>query len=244
MAKPGKWMYSGDVNMADYGGKNIRHVGGRKYQVVELMNMDEACGRDNEGQPKYAVELTIIDLAAIPEKQLQSAIRSCGWDTANLSDDACLAEICHSYGLHAPLGGWSGNNYRKLLREAYSAAKELLDEDALEEKLEQPVNALGSTAREYMVGDLDSALTRGCEAGDPSARLLTKMYGVPQQVIDDVRPDDFLPYVFGYMAGKAGQPAETGPDLAPEYHRGYQRGQNVREGKCPPPSWIKETNNE
>jgi hypothetical protein len=106
--------------------------------------------------------------------------------------------------------------------------------------MQRPVNALGSTAAEYMRGDLDSAMQRGCEAGDPTARLVAKMHGTPEHVIDNVRPADFLPYTFGYIAAMQGAPRETGPDLAPEYGRGYERGERVRKGEAPAPSWIKQ----
>lgn len=245
-----KWQYSGDVNMLDYGGKNMRCIGNRKYQIVELINMDDACGRDNEGQPKYNVSLSLVDLEAIGERNLQSALDCCGMK-AELDnegndipfDDAILAECCDSYGCHAPLEQWSGNNAHKLLREAYKLANELCDDDALSEALEKPVNKIGSTAAEFMRGDFMSAMQRGCESGDPSARIMAKMHGVPQQAIDDTRPADWLPYVFGYMAGIDGREKETDPDTAAEYFRGYERGQNVKSGKCPAPSWIQTQNN-
>jgi hypothetical protein len=154
--------------------------------------------------------------------------------------DGALAECCDSYGVHAPLGSWQGNNARNLLRQAYRLANELLDGEALESQLEKPVNKIGSTAREFMAGDIFSALQRGVESGKPDARIMAKMYGVDQQTIDDTRPEDYLPYVFGYMAAMNGSPKETDPDTAKEYFRGYERGGNVRAGKCPAPGWIKQ----
>jgi len=231
-----KWQYLGDVNMLDYGGKNIRQSGNRQFQVVELINMDEACGRDNEGQPKYVVELRLVDLDALSEATIKSALDSCGWE--NMQGDNNLAECCDSYGAHAPLESFSGNNAHKLLRQAYHAANELLDSDSLESALEKPVNKIGSSAREFMNGDFTSAMVRGVESGNPDARIMAKMHGIPQEAIDASRPADFLPYVMGYMAGMSGGAKETDPDTAPEYFRGYERGQNVKAGKCPAPSWI------
>lgn len=238
--KPGKWTYIGDVNMLDYGGKNSRCIGKRQYQFVELINMDDACGRDNEGQPRYVVELRLVDLNAVGEKNIQAALRCCGQDEGQALADDIVAEFCDSYGTHAPLGSWSGNNARKLMRDAYREANALLDSEALETKLDSTVNRIGSTAREFMSGDLTSALQRGCESGNPDARLITKMYGVAQDVIDDTRPADWLPYVFGYMAAIAGGTKETDPDTAKEYFRGFERGENVKAGKCPAPSWIQQ----
>lgn len=235
-----KWQYTGDINMLDYGGKNYRQSGNRQFQFVELINMDDACGRDNEGKPKYHVELRMVDLDAIPKKEQENAMKSCGYPYPEDITDITLAEMCDSYGVHASLGQWEGNNARKLLRQAYREANALLQSDALESALEKPVNKIGSTAREMMKGDIFSAMQRGVESGDPSTRIMAKMYGVPQQTIDDVRPDDFLPYLFGYMAGLNGQDKETDPDTAKEYFRGYERGVNVRAGNCPAPGWVKQ----
>jgi hypothetical protein len=233
-----KWHYVGDVNMLDYGGKNFRQSGKRQFQFVELINMDDACGRDNKGQPKYHVELSLVDLDIVPKKEQDSAVGSCG---AEGGGDICVAEACHSYGTRAQLGQWSGNNARELLRQAYREANALLEPDALESALDKPVNKIGSTAREFMQGDIFSAMQRGVESGDPSARIMAKMYGVPQETIDDVRPSDFLPYLCGYQDSYAGRPKQSEEDgeLAPEYHRGYERGLNVKAGKCPAPGWFK-----
>ena len=89
-----------------------------------------------------------------------------------------------------------------------------------------------------MVGDFDSALQRGCESGNPDARLMAKMHGIPQEAIDAARPTDFLPYLMGYSAAMNGGTKETDPDTSPEYFRGYDRGLNVKAGKCPAPTWI------
>lgn len=240
--KTSKWQYSGDVNMLDYGGKNIRQSGARQFQVIELINMDDACGRDNEGQPKYTVELRLVDLNALSEKTIKSAMDCCGVESLDGLTDSAIAELCDSYGAHAPLESFSGNNGRKLLRDAYKSANALLDESSLESALDRTVNKIGSSAREFMSGDIFSALQRGCESGKTDARIMAKMYGVPQQTIDDARPADFLPYVMGYMAGLNGSPKEIGgaegEEISPEYFRGYARGENVKAGKCPAPSWI------
>lgn len=234
-----KWQYSGDVNMLDYGGKNTRRIDKRQFQIMELINMDEACGWDNAGQPKYHVELRLIDLDAIPAKEIHSALSYCGQEHLDNPSDEILADCCDSYGTHAPLGNWSGNNARKLLREAYQEANRLLDSSALEEQLDRPVNKIGSSAREFMAGDITSALQRGVESGNTDARIMAKMYGAPQEVIDNTRPVDWLPYLMGYIAGLNDQPKETDPDACKEYFRGYDRGLAVKAGTCPAPDWIK-----
>lgn len=225
--------------MLDYGGTNSRNIGNRKFQFIELTNMEEACGRDNEGQSKYVVELQMVDLNSISADNIKSALACCGQENEESPSDEIMAECCNSYGCYAPLNSWNGNNARKLMREAYKLANELLDEEKLESALDKPVNRIGSSAREFMAGDFTSAIQRGCEAGNPESRLMANLHGIPQQAIDDARPEDYLPYVFGYMAGMAGSSKETDPDTAPEYFRGYDRGQAVKAGKAPSPSWIK-----
>jgi hypothetical protein len=177
MSRASKWQTFGDINLLDYGGGFWRMTAPRVFQFIELVNMDEACGRDNEGQPRYTVELALVDLNAIPEKELESARKSCGWDSAP-DNDSALAEMVYQYGLRAPLGSWSGNNAGKLLRNAKSEAHALLDSSRLADQLDKPVNAIGSTASEYMRGDIHSAMVRGIEAGDQSARIMGKMHGL------------------------------------------------------------------
>lgn len=233
-----KWQYSGDINMLDYGGTNSRCIGNRVYQFITLTNMEDACGDD--ATFKYNVELKLVDLKVLSAENIQSALCCMGQENLTGDDltDEILADSCDGYGLHAPLETFNGNNAYKLLRAAKREANNLLDSATLENRLDRAVNKLGSSAREFMAGDFTSAMVRGVESGDPMARITMKMHGVDQQTIDDARPADYLPFVFGYMAGIASGPKETDPDTVPEYFRGYERGQNVKAGKCPAPSWI------
>ena len=49
-----KWEFlTGDCNYKEYGGKWYKEVNNRCYHVIELINMHEATGEEN--QPKYAV---------------------------------------------------------------------------------------------------------------------------------------------------------------------------------------------
>lgn len=197
MRYPTKWITFGDANPLDYGGGFWRQTGPRTFQFIELTNMDEACGRDNEGQSRYVVELALVDLSAIPEEEQASARQSCGWDNAPHSDSA-LAEMCYQYGTRAPLGSWDGNNAGKLLRAAKSEARSLLDSRTLASQLEKPVNKIGSTAAEFMRGDIQSAMMRGIEAGDQGARIMGKMHGATNEEMDAIQRAaqlKFLPVV-------------------------------------------------
>lgn len=161
--------------MLDYGGKKWRCVGNRQYQFIEFINMDEACGRDNEGQAKYNVSLRLVDLNTVTPGNIKSALDCCGVDLEPVPSDEITAECLDSYGCHAPLEQFSGNNAHQLMRQAYSAANALLDPDQLESALAKPVNKIGSTAREFMQGDFTSAIQRGCEAGSTDARIMAKI---------------------------------------------------------------------
>ncbi len=176
MRKIGKWQYTGDVSPESYGGKWFRHVSPGVYQVIELTNMDEACGRDNEGSDTYVVELSLVDLASIDTATQASAMHSCGPDDESELTDDWRAVVCYEYGCKAPLDSWSGNAYSKLLKIARSEAHKLTRDAAeLAKRMEKPVNAIGSTAAEFMVGDIQSAILRGLAEGDPKAEIMAKM---------------------------------------------------------------------
>jgi hypothetical protein len=238
--KTPRWEMMGRAKFSDVdyenGRMNARKVGAHAWQFLEMIDVHSATGEDTG--PRYACEVKYVDLASLSPDTIKSAVESCG-SPEYASDPRAVAEMCAQYGAAAPLHSENGNNRREVMRAAYRAADDLLSPDTFSDAMARPVNALGSTAEEYMRGDLDAAMARGVESGDPSARLLAKMHGIPDDAINDARPADWLPYLFGYMAGHAGQARDTGPDLAPEYGRGYERGERVRKGEAPAPGWIK-----
>lgn len=168
------------------GGKWIRRVGPGRHHIIELIDMDDACGLDNEGRPTYNVELSEVDVIATVQKTKADAIKSCGWENMELSEVA-LAECLHSYGARAPLDSWDGNNRGKLLRDARALSSELDDPETHEEYMNRPVNALGSTAREFAQGDFCSAITRGVRADNPNAKIMAKLYGASEEQIKAVQ---------------------------------------------------------
>ncbi len=171
-----KWTYSGDVNWNDYGGKWFRHTTGKQYQVIEFTNMNEACERDNDGHDPYVVELSLVDLDVISTEQQKSALRSCGPGDDTEITEPWIALLCYEYGCRAPLESWSGGNAHKMLRAARALAHLLAkDSRELAERMDRPVNAIGSTAAEYMTGDMLSGILRGVAEGDPKAELMLKI---------------------------------------------------------------------
>lgn len=242
------WRFSGDVSWSDYGGKWLRHAGARTYHVIEFLNWEDACGSDDAGA-RYNCSLSLVDLDALDERTIASAKSFCDFDSwadrfSEQDQDLALAECCFDYGAKAPLWDENGNNAHALVRQARAESARLrADAGAMADRMSRPVNKLGSTAAEFMRGDLDAAMARGVYAGDAGARLMAKMHGIPDHVIDDARPSDFLPYVMGYMLAMSGADLDRARDdeeTAIEYFQGYDRGVRVRAGEVRAPSWIKQ----
>lgn len=180
------WQYFGDLDALGCGGKWFREVSYPEenrhglWQFIELTNMDEACGSENEGRARYVIELSEVNLTTA---EVDAAMRSCGYEPRDgIVTDAMRAEACHGYGARAPMGSWEGNNAHKLLREAGKEARDLDPRNGCNilrgMKLASPVNAIGSTAEEYARGDIYSALARGLKRDDPAVKIVAKMYGM------------------------------------------------------------------
>lgn len=195
------WL-SGDLNWQDYGGKWIRQVGEHRYHVIELTNMPDACGKD--ATYTYDVCLSEIDLDALSTEAKQSALSSWGIETnAGLyqRDDSvwspvddyeperALVEMLHSYGAKAPLWQDGGNAYAPLLAAARRESRALDEPAAHAKAMQRRVNRLGSTAQEFMRGDLQSALLRGLAEGSKEARLIGKMHGLKDEDMESVKGD-------------------------------------------------------
>ena len=93
----------------------------------------------------------------------------------------------HDYGgSTAPLGDWGGNNYRKLLRVARRESRKIQEDNSYyEEKMNSPVNAIGSTAREFQRGDFDSAIVRGLYKGDKKCWLMARIKGCKAEDLEE-----------------------------------------------------------
>jgi hypothetical protein len=196
--------WTGDVNWRDYGGTWARKVGPRAWHFIVLTNMDDACGRDNAGRPTYVVELREVDLDAIGPSTQVSAWQCCDGDCRLAPDehltlstgkrDMVTADCCNEYGAYAPLHSAEGNNAHKAIRECRAESYRLTrDTDAHAEAMARPVNKLGSTAAEYMTGDMTSAMLRGLDAGDPGARIMAKAYSAADgQTLGGAMPEGEL----------------------------------------------------
>jgi hypothetical protein len=169
-----EWMC--DANWLDYGGTWYRHVTGRRFHFISILNWADTCGEREAAEvgSTYCVDLAEVDLDEIPESEIRSSLASCGCEEENPSD-LVRAGCCHDSGSKAPLSSVNGNNAWRLIREAKAESRALDDPRKHDTAMERTVNKLGSTAAEYMSGDLSSALWRGVYANDPTAMLMLKI---------------------------------------------------------------------
>lgn len=194
-----------DVNWEDYHGMWARKAPDGSWYVLVWTNLWDAAG-ESEDLDKYECQVERIDVHELPGKEVKSALDSCGYRIVNTRvSESCvvsqiesdsgdeiannsvsaqqfelaLVECCIQYGLGAPLESFSGSKYPKRIRaEARRYAEECMRDDALlERQLDRPVNRLGSTAREYGLGDIDAALHRG--PFDTAKNIMRKLHGLP-----------------------------------------------------------------
>lgn len=233
---------------ADGDGLWMREMAPRLFVGVRFTDMDEHINDWEKGDEytRYDATVSLVDLDAIGDENIASARDCCGPDDQAPSPRE-LAYCCIQYGCHAPLHTATGGDLRKVLREARREAIEMMrDSETLSTALGKSVNAIGSTAAEFMIGDMDSAMSRGLAQGDTNARIMAQMHRpIPQGGVSasitmgDVPSDDPIAYSMGFLAGFQGS-EETTPrdDLADAYLKGREHGADVRMGKQAIPGWV------
>lgn len=204
----------------------VKYLGGRKYLVLEVIDL-----KDRTGEGEFCVDLALVDLDEVSTATVRSA-KDCYGCEDEAPRELVLVEMLYGYGAKAPLFSAQAGGRVVARRLGRSEARKL-DIDAA---MNRPVNAIGSTAREFMHGDFQSAMYRGIQEGRQDARIMAKMYGNDP----DEHIKDRMPFLMGFLAGKAGQPNEANEDYSPHYTSGWERGQRVARGEASPPSWIKE----
>lgn len=137
--------------------KYIASIGDRRYFCIELLHMHALTG-DNSGE-KYCSEVKYLDLKDLKESDIEKAKQEINYEDI---PEIAIAEWCIQYGFAAPLDQFGGDKYpARILAQAKRCALEYIkDNNALEKALDKPCNGIGSTAREFMRGDLDSAMKR------------------------------------------------------------------------------------
>lgn len=244
-----------------------RRIEGSQFHFISVTDMDDACGKDNEGRPRYLVELCEVDLDAIPSTTIEAAKKCCGltppFNRQENPSDLAIAEACLQYGAKAILFSQDTNSrvrgIRAASKESYILQKDI---DKHTTAMNRVVNQLGSTAREFMQGDLDSATIRGIVAKNSKAELCAKMAGVPEEArkelqastlksaqicivrlnhpeLKELSDGDPIAYWAGFSDGNVGSSIPPGRDkLAGAYIKGYKHGVEVRTGAKPKPDWV------
>lgn len=228
---------------------------GQRYHFVRWDdNMEDMGERDFKehkahGGGRYTVCLRMVDLLFATPHMIESANRSCGWE--GMGDDPdVVADVLFNHGSAAPLWESEGNNLRKLLTEARQESKSLIEEGH-EEAMTRTVNRLGSTALEYMVGDIFRPICRGVAQDSVAAGITAKMYkmdleqakaaglqelagdtGVAFQFRQQGPSPDPLAFAAGFSDGLAARaPREPRHKISPEYFRGFTAGLQIRLGE-------------
>lgn len=157
---------TGDVNWKEYGGKFVSQrlangndaegaVQGVDYDFHYWFVMDVR-PNDSGDEPKYWVSLSVVSPEAADEKELQAAVRAQGIPDDELpkylADQFFLMESLYDYGVCAVVWHSEGNNLGKLMKEARKEAQ--LAEMMFGFYMDRPQNALGSTGRDTVRGDL------------------------------------------------------------------------------------------
>jgi len=183
---------TGDLNWEDYGGVWYRLIGNRAFHFIEWSPDEES------DKGVGYVQLVEVDLMALPQKNIRDALRCCGyviaedgvvndydgavvasWDDTSAMD-LLIADCCRTYGCRAPLSDAHGKAKVRMIRAAIRESKQATaSADAHDAAMARPVNRLGSTAAEFMRGDIGSAINRGKEAGDKAAKFLHRVYTTP-----------------------------------------------------------------
>lgn len=143
------------------------------WLVIDFTNMDDACGRDNEGQAKYHCSVECVAPSQVPAGEMEKVIESCGWE-GMMDSPLALVECCSSYGTHAVLWQSSGNNAWKLLRAAKREAG-LIAGLTFGFAMDRPVNRVGTTGWEAITGDITAGIRRAVASGTTAGSVLGKM---------------------------------------------------------------------
>ena len=198
------WLDVGsDVSWEDYGGQWGKRASEGVWFFVKFENMLEYMSEGElkqGGHDVYYAQVKQVDLREVPVSEVESAMKSCGPDDLERYEveihEAIHATACADYGIYAPLDQFEGKRAAVVRAEAFRAAEEyMVDADSLESALDKPVNKIGSTARDFRMGDCLAGLKRytdsiagSGDAPDATKNLMLKMYGVDVKKVAETPP--------------------------------------------------------
>jgi len=145
-----------DVDWQGHGGRWARHIEGTRYHVIRFEN----CEDWGDGATGYHCDLQEV---TIDNPQLEQAMRStCGnellSETPPEAHNWVKVEALSSYGAYAPLWQEASGNSWALLRAAKRESRLLATDSAeYEDRMDRPVNAIGTSARNYGLGRILSS---------------------------------------------------------------------------------------
>lgn len=184
---------TGDMDWEEYGGSWYRKVDHR-FHVVKIFDWREAVGEDEASEIDGTHHIELVEVDTNDEDRIKPALECCGYyadEDGNIVCDSgdMLAElkdedtwrliVCEamvSYGSFANIHDYSGSDLDKMFATMLAESNQMVDNPgAYERRMNRPVNAIGSTAREMQRGDINSALLRGLASGDERAELMVRM---------------------------------------------------------------------
>lgn len=143
-----------DVNWSQYGGRWARHIEGTRYHVIRFEN----CKEWGDGATGYHCDLQEV---TIDNPQLDAAYSCVGLHAEEVAEhgsparDLMKVEALSSYGAYSPLWQQASANSWALLRAAKRESRLLQgNQDEYEDRMDRPVNAIGTSARDYGLGKL------------------------------------------------------------------------------------------
>jgi len=181
----GQWLYA----MAE----------GLRFVFIRIDDIVDSCGSD--AWALFCASVQVVDLNDMPLDTIADVAKSHDlesdvFDLSKVENQVRLAEACLSHGAAATLWQVSGGKvtktfefgghderhpaFRKLRSDARKFAMTLADDETREAEMNKTANAIGSTHREMMRGDVWAALGRA--AKNPNAsdaqKLMLKIHGV------------------------------------------------------------------
>lgn len=150
-----RWL-TGDVNWRQYGGrwvtKKLSNGEFDYWLVIDFINYEDATG-EKARAGKYIIEVRAVSITEAGIDNLAQALQCCGFALEDVKDsEICMVEALDSYGVHALMQTFQGNNAYKLLKEA---RKQLDMMNGLFGFYMDPAkNRLGHTGWDCIKGDL------------------------------------------------------------------------------------------
>jgi hypothetical protein len=121
------------------------------WVVMEVTDWFDAVG-EREAPGRWLVELKVVSPSEAGEENLKRAYASCGMDGVDTSNPEIQVELLKDYGVCAPIFSMTGNNLRKLMKEARQKAR--LSDMLFGFFMDVPVNLVGATGWDAVRGDL------------------------------------------------------------------------------------------